>query len=327
MPQPYPQYQAPPPTAGTGRNLMATEFNVAILIVQILVILFVGYLFVIGLFSFIVNHDQGSAMMAGIAFAILLPIVLIMQNSGGIYENGIKVSRPLFMRLMGKRVFYRYEDIKAFFPAMFVTSAQMMTPRSNHSHPRYYPGPDVRAFGEAYVEIVTDPGNRMGVGIATDQGEFILKQATALSNQSPYGQMMYYIQPCLNVRRLPNVRKPLELSQLELESLSADAAPLGLRAYMIIAALAFGLPFIPLIIVYIYVMLTGDKSLLAVLLILLFITLSTVFFVAAYQYKETKRINATNRLNYYKASQPYLAQFRDGSNSEQSDGSYGLPPS
>jgi hypothetical protein len=323
MPQPYQQYQAPPPTAGTGRKLMATEYSVGILIVQILVILFVGYMFVIMLASLIVNRDQGSAMGVGITLAILLPILLIMQNSGGIYENGIKVSRPLFMRLMGKRVFYRYEDIYAFFPAMFVTSAQMMTPRGYHGHTGYYPGPNVRAFGEAYVEIVTDPGNRMGVGMATDEGEFILKQATALSNQSPYGQMMYFIQPCLNVRRLPLVRKPLELSQLELERLSADAAPLGLRAYMIIAALAFGLPFIPLIIVWIYVMVTGNKSLLGVILVLVFITLSTVFFVAAYQYRDSKRLKATNRLNYYNASQPYLAQFRTGSESQQLADSYG----
>jgi hypothetical protein len=287
---------------------MATESSVGILIVEVLVVLGLGYFMVIGMFSFAIYHTQASAMLAFIPLAILLPIVLVMKSSGGIYENGIKVSRPLFVRLMGKHVFFRYEDIKAFYPAEFVTSAQMMTPRTGWDHSTYhYIGqPHVAAFGEAYGEMLTDPGYRTGVGMATAEGEYILKQATPMANQSPYGQMMYYIKWAMGVRNLPLVKVPLQLSGLEFESLNADTRGMGFRWYAIVAALALGLPFIPLVIAYIYVMVTGNKSLELVLFILLAITVSTIIFVAAYQYQDSKRIRAKNRLSYFQASQQYM---------------------
>jgi hypothetical protein len=53
-------------------------------------------------------------------------------------------------------------------------------------------------------------------------------------------------------------------------------------------------------------MVTGNKSLELVLFILLAITVSTIIFVAAYQYQDSKRIRAKNRLSYFQASQQYM---------------------
>ena len=244
-PQPMP-YAGPTP--GKGRLLMATEFNAGILIVEILVVMGLGYIMVIGMASLAVNHDFGSALMAFIPMAILLPIVLVMSNSGGVYENGVKVSRPLFMRLMGKKIFFRYEEVKAFYPAEYVTSAQMMEPRGTSYH-TYRPGyVNVSAFGEAYGSMLSDSGSRTSVGMATDEGEFILKPVTTFSNQSTFTTMMDYIRWAMGVRNLPMVRVPLELSSLELESLTVDSHGMSFRWYAIVSALAIGIPFIPLII-------------------------------------------------------------------------------
>jgi len=41
-------------------------------------------------------------------------------------------------------------------------------------------------------------------------------------------------------------------------------------------------------------------------MMLLSVTIGTIIFVAAYQYGDTKRLKAKNRLSYFYASQQYL---------------------
>lgn len=290
------------PSPGLGRKLAPLEYNAILLAIEILIVLGFGYLSLIGFASLVSYRTMSNYMLALIPLAILIPIVLIMCNSPGIYENGVKISRPLLMRLLGKKVFYRYEEARAFYPAEYVTSAQMMEPRGSGYGHYHRPGAiNVGSFGQAYGAMLTDSGSRTGIGMATDDGEFVLQPVGPSG-----GQGMEIIRWAMGVRNLPMVRVPLQMSALEREALEVDTHGLSFKWYAIVCALALGIPFIPLIIGYAWAIVTGSRSLDVVIMMILAVIIGTAVFVGAYGYSDYKRTKARNRLSYYYVSQSYM---------------------
>jgi len=282
-----------------------------------LVFLIFGYILVLSVFTWAVNPgDPFGPVGTILSLGILIPIILLMKNTPGIYENGIKVARPLYARLSGKKAFFRYEDIHAVYPAVFETSAQMMSPQPgwDHAHPygHYSPyGHGAAAFGNAYGQMLADSGERTGLGVATDEGEFILTVCNAQDKRSPYVQMMDYVNWALSARNLKPVRVPLQITNEELEHLYVKARPIPFKWYAIAAGLALGLPFLILILSAGIVIATGNRfNEWAVPSILILITVSTIVFVGLYQAKTNSSIKARTRLNYYNLSQQYIGQAR-----------------
>ncbi len=166
-------------------------------------------------------------------------------------------------------------------------------------------GEGAAAFGYVFGKLLTDSGQRNGLGVETAEGRFVLTIAYTGDNRVPYQQMMPFMQYSMGVRNLPLVRKPLRLSDQELADTFNDSGDIPLKWYILAAGLALGLPFLVMIIMAGIILATQPTlSEWNVPLIIAMVILSTVLFVVIYQYKQTKSNNAKTRLYYYYASQP-----------------------
>jgi len=319
MPQ-YPQYPKPQPTPmpevapgsvpGKGRTYIEAGPGALLILFCIFYFLGFGYMLALGIFYVIADPSETFGFIAiGICLAFLLPVIFLLPNFNGIYENGIKVSRPLILRLLGKHAFFKYEDILAVYPAVFSSSAQLASPQPGWYHPVGYNwtkyGQGASAFGHVFGKLITDSGQRNGLAIETSEGRFILTLSSLGNSWSPYQQMMPYVQYSMGVRNLPLVRKPLRLSDQELADAFGEAVDIPFKWYVTAAFMALGMPFIVMIVAAGIILATQPRlSEWNVPIIIFAVIISTTFFVALYQGKTTKGNNAKNRINYYYASQP-----------------------
>jgi hypothetical protein len=316
----YPLYPQPQPTPlpemapgsvpGKGRTYMEAGPSVGIILFCIFYFLGFGYLIVLGILTLIADPTETfGVIIICLCIAFLLPVILLLPNANGIYENGLQTSKPLILRMVGKPSFIRYEDLLAVYPAVFSSSAQLATPQAGWYHPSGIVGnrysESAAAFGHVFGQLLADSGQRTGLAFETTNGRSVLALSFPGDRRSPYQQMMQYVQYSMGVRNLPLVRKPLRLTDEELAQTFNDSGDIPFKWYFITAALALGLPFLVMIVTALILLavqpnlgdLTGP-------LMILMICVSTVVFVGIYMYKEAKRNNAKTRLYYYYASQP-----------------------
>jgi len=295
---------------GKGRTFMEVGPGAFTILFCIFYFLGFGYLLVLGIASLIEYPTETfDAIMIGVALAFLLPVIFILPNTTGIYENGIRLSRPLILRLIGKHSFFKWEDILAVYPAVFTSSAQLATPQPGWYHPvgAYWTkyGQGAAAFGQVFGKLLTDRGTRNGLAIETAEGQFILTLGSQGDGRSPYYQMMPFVQYSMGVRNIPLIRKPLKLTDEELAAVFEESGDIPIKWYVTAATLALGLPFLLMFIMAGIILLVSpvpaDWN---VPLIISVVIISTTLFVTIYQYKTVKGNNAKNKLYYYYASLP-----------------------
>ncbi len=105
------------------KPIPANPMSVALLLLVVLVTLVIGPLAV---------APEGLWPLNGICFVplglLLLEISLFVPNPTYIYENGIRISLPLWRRLLGAQRDFRWEEIRDVYPASYEVAGSFMSP-------------------------------------------------------------------------------------------------------------------------------------------------------------------------------------------------------
>lgn len=115
--------QDPGPLLYAYKPIPANPMSVALLILVLIVTLVIGPL---------AAAPEGLWPLNGVCFLplglLLLEVVLFMPNPTYVYENGIQVSLPLWRRLLGAQMDFRWEEIRDVYPASYEVAGSFMSP-------------------------------------------------------------------------------------------------------------------------------------------------------------------------------------------------------
>jgi len=265
-----------------------------------------GYLSLVSIGLLFSPGMMGGIVLSMVFIPLFFLVILMFHNKGGIYENGIMVSRPLYERLRGGKTFFQYEEILAFYAATYESSKGMFSMRVNWSRSSGSSRSDrfESSYGRTVAAMTTDPGMRRSVAVVTDEGTFIIHGMKDEDIRSDfYQEMMNLIRRSLGQRGLPLVRVPLQLTDEEVAALQKEAAPIPWSWFSQCISMAVSLPLTIIGVAYALFLIThknlGDAT---GPLLILAVLLSTVIFVIYYQRHVGRTLKAVNRLQYYKAS-------------------------
>jgi hypothetical protein len=273
-----------------------------------------GFGLAIGL-SILWAHPEviGGYCCSIISLIVMAGCILFYRNPGAIYDNGVIVPRYMYERMVGRPLFYRYEDLLAVYPAMFVSASDFFTIKAiNAASPYRYVSRFPRASMAA--ALLRDSGKRWGVGIETKDGSHVLYsmptvQTRAQARQGQFPLMMQNIQYYMDQKGLPLIRKPLMLSEEEVKRYTKEAEPIPFHMMLIAVMMGMALPLVILIGGYLLIVLFGfDYGEWNAPMLMAAVVIGTLAFVAAFQNRTNRLVRASNKMTYYMMSQGEYGQ-------------------